>query len=52
MAYEDVTFPALDGVRLSGWHIPAAQSTPGSAPTVVMVHGWPWNRLGPFQPAL
>lgn len=46
MAYEDVTFRALDGVRLSGWHIPAAQSTAGSAPTVVMVHGWPWNRLG------
>jgi uncharacterized protein len=24
--YEDVTFPALDGVRLEGWFIPAARS--------------------------
>ncbi|MCA9937791.1 MAG: alpha/beta fold hydrolase [Anaerolineales bacterium] len=43
LAYEDVQFPARDGVRLSGWFIPAAAA---ARPTVIMVHGWPWNRLG------
>ncbi len=53
LAYEDVHFPARDGVRLSGWFIPAATSPPASSPpaaeprpAVVLVHGWPWNRLG------
>ncbi|GAB4160183.1 MAG: alpha/beta hydrolase [Candidatus Promineifilaceae bacterium] len=53
LAYEDVQFPARDGVRLSGWFIPAAVSPPTSAPpaaeprpAIVLVHGWPWNRLG------
>jgi len=46
MEFEDVTFPARDGVRLSGWFIPTGNSREKSAPTVVMVHGWPWNRLG------
>ncbi len=41
--YEEVEFPAQDGISLSGWFIPAAQ-TP--AATVIMVHGWPWNRMG------
>ncbi len=43
LEYEDVSFPATDGVMLRGWFIPA-EKTP--APTVVWVHGWPWNRLG------
>ncbi|WES65427.1 alpha/beta fold hydrolase [Microbacter sp. GSS18] len=43
LEYEDVAFPATDGVMLRGWFIPA-DVTP--APTVVWVHGWPWNRLG------
>jgi pimeloyl-ACP methyl ester carboxylesterase len=43
LPYEDVEFPARDGLRLSGWFIPAAD-TPG--PAVILVHGWPWNRLG------
>jgi uncharacterized protein len=44
LPYEDVQFPAReDGVRLSGWFIPAEQP---SAPTLLLVHGWPWNRLG------
>jgi predicted MFS family arabinose efflux permease/pimeloyl-ACP methyl ester carboxylesterase len=35
VAYEDVTFPSTDGVRLSGWYLPAT-----SRPTtVVMTHG-------------
>ncbi|MBH8573588.1 alpha/beta fold hydrolase [Nostocaceae cyanobacterium CENA369] len=41
--YEDVEFPAQDGVSIKGWFIPALQ-TP--AATVIMVHGWPWNRIG------
>ncbi len=46
LAYEDVQFPAKDGVRLSGWFIPAPADSPRQGATVVLVHGWPWNRLG------
>ncbi len=47
LAYEDVQFPAReDGVRLSGWFIPAKDKSMNKAPTLVLVHGWPWNRLG------
>jgi dipeptidyl aminopeptidase/acylaminoacyl peptidase len=42
MDYEEVEFPARDGLRLSGWFIPAA----APAATIILVHGWPWNRLG------
>lgn len=46
MPYETVNFPAADGVRLSSWFIPApAQSTRQGA-TLILVHGWGWNRLG------
>ncbi len=44
LAYENVHFEALDGVPISAWFIPAAGDDPG--PTVAMVHGWTWNRLG------
>jgi pimeloyl-ACP methyl ester carboxylesterase len=44
LAYEDVSFPATDGVQLKGWFIPAEGD--GPAPAVVFVHGWVWNRLG------
>lgn len=44
LAYEEVEFPARDGVRLSGWFIPA--SAAGPCPSVILVHGWRWNRLG------
>ncbi|MCA9961196.1 MAG: alpha/beta fold hydrolase [Anaerolineales bacterium] len=44
--YEDVQFPAQDGVRLSGWFIPGAAATQRKGATIVLVHGWPWNRLG------
>lgn len=42
--FESVTFPARDGLRIEGWFIPR----PGGArgPTVIIVHGWPWNRMG------
>ncbi|WP_420631123.1 alpha/beta hydrolase [Candidatus Leptofilum sp.] len=46
MTYEDVTFPATDGVRLSGWFIPAPANSPRKGATLIMVHGWGWNRLG------
>lgn len=45
LAYEDVTFPAQDGIRLSGWFVPAADGRRDGA-TVILLHGWPWNRLG------
>lgn len=47
MPFEDVQFPARDGLRLSGWFIPA-KLTNGQQPkaTLLLVHGWPWNRLG------
>lgn len=47
MAYEDVQFPARDGLRLSGWFVPV-RSENGQRPkaTILLVHGWPWNRLG------
>jgi uncharacterized protein len=44
LAYEDVAFPAADGVSLRGWFIPSGAE--GPAPAVVFVHGWMWNRLG------
>jgi pimeloyl-ACP methyl ester carboxylesterase len=45
MAFEDVTFPARDGLRLSGWFLPA-EGEEAKHPTVVLIHGWMWNRLG------
>ncbi len=51
LAYENVQFPAQDGVRLSGWFIPAAGSSTQThqthnGATIILVHGWGWNRLG------
>jgi len=43
LAFEDVSFPATDGVELRGWFIPAASTR---APAVVFVHGWIWSRAG------
>jgi alpha-beta hydrolase superfamily lysophospholipase len=45
LAYEDVNFPARDGIRLSGWFVPTAEAARDGA-AVILVHGWPWNRLG------
>lgn len=44
LPYQNLDFPARDGLRLSGWFIPVEGR--GRAPTLVMVHGWPGNRLG------
>ncbi|MBE2201887.1 MAG: alpha/beta fold hydrolase [Anaerolinea sp.] len=46
LAYEDIQFPAQDGVRLSGWFVPGADNQRRKGATIVLVHGWPWNRLG------
>jgi pimeloyl-ACP methyl ester carboxylesterase len=46
LAYEDVEFPARDGLRLSGWFVPAADGESAAKATIALVHGWPWNRLG------
>ena len=42
--YEDVTFPSQDGVPLYGWWVPRAGG--GIGPAIVMLHGWPWCRMG------
>ena len=44
LEYEDITFPAADGLQLRGWFVPHAGDGPG--PVVIFVHGWLWNRLG------
>lgn len=44
--YEEVQFPAQDGTRVSGWFIPAAAETQRDGATIVLLHGWTWNRLG------
>lgn len=46
LPYENVQFPAVDGVRLSGWFIPAVKNPNRKGATIVLVHGWGWNRLG------
>lgn len=46
LEFEDAQFPAQDGIRLSGWFIPSGERIGARAPTIVVVHGWPWNRLG------
>lgn len=43
LTYENVRFPSQDGLNLAGWFIPAAAK---DAATIIIVHGWPWNRLG------
>jgi dipeptidyl aminopeptidase/acylaminoacyl peptidase len=44
--FRPVTFLARDGVRLEGWMIPAAAEPSRRPPAVIMVPGWPWNRIG------
>jgi pimeloyl-ACP methyl ester carboxylesterase len=47
LPFEDVQFPARDGLRLSGWFIPRDPTFQGDEfTTIIIVHGWPWNRLG------
>lgn len=44
--FEEVQFPAQDGVRLAGWFVPGKEEAEKEGATIVLVHGWPWNRLG------
>jgi pimeloyl-ACP methyl ester carboxylesterase len=46
LAYDDVQFPAQDGVRIAGWFIPGPAESMRHGATIVLIHGWPWNRLG------
>lgn len=46
LAYEDITFKAQDGVNLVGWFLPAPPNVPRPAPVIMVVHGWPWCRMG------
>ena len=46
LRFEDVQFPARDGVRLSGWFVPASEPAAKDGATVILVHGWEWNRHG------
>lgn len=46
LPFEDVEFPAEDGLRLSGWFIPAQDGAYRQNATIILTHGWGWNRLG------
>lgn len=46
LQYIDIEFPARDGLRLSGWFVAAKNDENTPKPAIVLVHGWPWNRLG------
>lgn len=47
LPFEEVHFPARDGLRLSGWFIPRKRANQrGTDTTIILVHGWTWNRLG------
>ncbi|MCG8347719.1 MAG: alpha/beta fold hydrolase [Chloroflexales bacterium] len=46
LSYTNVAFASSDGTLLQGWFIPRIDATDRPAPTVLFVHGWPWNRLG------
>lgn len=46
LSFEDVQFPAQDGLRVSGWFVPAAEATRRGGATIVLAHGWQWNRQG------
>lgn len=46
LPFETVQFPARDSVRLSGWFIPANRPSSREGATIILLHGWGWNRLG------
>jgi dipeptidyl aminopeptidase/acylaminoacyl peptidase len=46
LGYEDITFKAQDGVNLAGWFIPAPPLVSQPAPLIMVIHGWPWCRMG------
>jgi len=46
LKFEDVQFPAADGLRVSGWFVPASADAGEGAATIIVAHGWQWNRQG------
>ena len=46
LTFDDVQFPAQDGVRIAGWFIHAPTESARQGATIILIHGWPWNRLG------
>jgi len=46
LPFEAVTFPAQDGLRVNGWFIPAKDGAYRQNATIILTHGWGWNRLG------
>ncbi len=50
IAFEGIRFPTAGNRTLHGWWIPLEQASEGSAPTLVLVHGWSRNveRMLPF----
>ncbi len=44
--FENVQFPAQDGLRVSGWFVPSSTETKRGGATIVLAHGWQWNRVG------
>ncbi|MCB9546672.1 MAG: prolyl oligopeptidase family serine peptidase [Myxococcales bacterium] len=47
--FEAISFPAPDGVTLRGWFLPAPAAITRPAPTLIIIPGWLWNRLGNAQ---
>jgi uncharacterized protein len=47
LAYEDVTFPTADGLRLSGWYLPATDRA-----AIVLLHGAGSTRSGVLDHAV
>jgi len=46
LPFAEVTFPAQDGLRINGWFIPAGDAARQQRATIILLHGWSWNRLG------
>jgi dienelactone hydrolase len=46
LPYEPAAFSAPDGVPLNGWFIPASDDSFRNGAAIILVHDWPWNRLG------
>lgn len=46
LEYDDVEFPARDGLRLSAWFVPAEDDESSPRSTLILAHDWLWNRLG------
>lgn len=46
LVFENVQFPARDGLRVSGWFVPASEENNRGGATILLVHGWQWNRQG------